>query len=72
MEMHMPRDLADIRKIQIDENLPAQKRLEDFLNQIGNPYFFKCGNTIVKLEFSEGEPSFEEKLTDYFINLKSR
>ena len=52
--------------------LPNHKPAEDYLRQIDDPYCFICGRTVVKLEFSEEEPSFEDKLINYFINLKNR
>ncbi len=64
--------LVDIGSVRIDETLPIGKRLESYLQQIKNPYCFLCGNIPVKIEFAEGAGTFEDKVTDYFIGLKSR
>lgn len=49
-----PESLVDITKIQIDENLEGEKRAEEFIRQVKNPYCYKVGKMIVKSSYSEG------------------
>ncbi len=35
--------LVDIRNIHIDGSLPAVKKMQDYFEQIVNPYCFLCG-----------------------------
>ena len=62
--------LADIRNIHIDPALPITQKMQSYLEQIGNPYCFLCGDTPVKIRFaSDGKP-LKQSLCDYFISLK--
>lgn len=49
-----PESLVDITQIHIDENLEGEKRAEEFIRQVKNPYCFKVGKMIVKSSYSEG------------------
>lgn len=49
-----PESLVDITQIHIDENLEGEKRVEEFIRQVKNPYCFKVGKMIVKSSYSEG------------------
>lgn len=64
--------LVDIGSIKVDNALPARQRIMTFLNQVGNPYCFLCGETKVQIEFAPSAKPLEEKITDYFIGLKNR
>ncbi len=57
--------LVDITKIQIDQNLPKEQRLEEFLKQVKNPYCYRCGKVVVKVSFSDTETTLEECLERY-------
>lgn len=51
--------LIDISSVVIDESLPQADRLSSFVNQIKNPYCFKCGDIVVKVKFSENGETLE-------------
>ena len=36
-------ELVDIRDVHIDRSLPIEERIRSFVEQIKNPYCFKCG-----------------------------
>lgn len=44
-----PATVVDAKDIVIDMNLPVQERLEEYVRQVGNPYFIKVGKVIVKM-----------------------
>ena len=61
-------DLMELTEIQIDESLPKQERILDFIKKIRNPYCFKCNGVIIKLEFSNEGMSFEDGMVQYLIH----
>ncbi len=52
--------LVDIRDVHIDTSLPVAERVKSYIQQIKNPYVFRCGNTVVKVSYTEGGPSLAE------------
>ena len=60
-----PADLKDIRDVKIDMDLPKEERIRQFIEQIGNPYCYKCGKMIIKLRFNPDGKTLEEKMKDY-------
>ena len=47
-----PETLVDIRTIHIDENLPKEERIRQYLEQVKNPYCFRVGDVVVKCSYS--------------------
>ena len=43
--------LVDLREVHIDTALPVPKRMERFVQQVGNPYLFQIDALIVKVSF---------------------
>ncbi len=37
-------DLADIRDVNVDPNLPYEERLRSYIEQIKNPYMYRCAS----------------------------
>lgn len=62
--------LADIRSIHIDPALPTEQKMQSYLEQIGNPYCFLCGDTPVKIRFVSESKTLKQSLCDYFLSLK--
>ena len=58
-------DLIDINDVKIQTELPREERIADFIRQIKNPYLFKCGNVVVKIEFSESVTTLTELMKQY-------
>ena len=46
--------LTDLSRVEVDKNLPVVERVRDYIHQVGNPYLFKVGDTVVKIEFGGG------------------
>ena len=61
--------LVDIRDVNIDMDWPREKRIEECIRQITNPYCFKVGKVAVKVEFSEGDATFEDRVKEYLESL---
>ncbi len=62
--------LRDIRDVKIDPKLPKEERIKSFVEQIGNPYLFKCNGRIVKVSFADTDRTLEDCLHDYFNSLQ--
>ena len=60
--------LVDVRTVMIDENLPLQERIMQFINKIGNPYCFRVGDVAVKVEYEDTEITFEQRFEKIIIN----
>ena len=54
--------LVDIKDVRVNKELPKDKRIAEYVQQIKNPYYFKCGKYTVRARFSENGPSLEECL----------
>lgn len=52
--------LVDVTKVKIKKDLPIPERVADFISQVKNPYCFKVGSVVVKLNFTEGGTSCQE------------
>lgn len=61
--------LRDIRNIKIDSTLPKEKRIKEFVSQIGNPYCYRDGDIVVKISFSDTDVTLEDRLSSYYENL---
>lgn len=59
--------LADISQIQINKKTDQEEKIEQFTEQIRNPYCFLCGKTPVRLRFSHNGPELAELLKQFFI-----
>lgn len=58
-------ELVDIRDVSIDRTLPKEERVRSFVQQIKNPYCFRCGDVIVKTSFANTETTLEDCIEHY-------
>lgn len=61
--------LMDIRKVQMNKNLPRSEQFADFLKQVKNPYCYRCGKVVVKVSFSDTGITLEDRLEHYLGSL---
>ena len=64
-----PSILADIREIDIDPNSPFEDKAIVYLNQIKNPYCFKCGDVIVKIIHAKTTTSIDDCMEGFYRSL---
>lgn len=64
-----PDTLVDIRTVKIDPSLPKEERFRSFLEQIKNPYVYKCGKMVVKVVFADTDVTMEECIERYLQDL---
>lgn len=57
--------LVDINDVTIDMNQPKEQRMSSYLEQIKNPYQFRCGDYTVKIRFSDTSATLQDKLVAY-------
>lgn len=63
-------DLVDIGNIRIDTDQPVTERVAKFIDDVGNPYCYRCGDVMVKIEFQNQQDSLQERLTKFLIEKK--
>jgi len=64
--------IQNIKSEDIDTSLSIEERYKNLLEQSINPYFFRCDDTIVKVEFTDNNLSLQQALTDTLIRKKGR
>ena len=47
-----PETLVDITGIKIDESMPKEERIKEYLRQVKNPCCFRVGDMVVKCSYS--------------------
>ena len=55
-------DLVDIHAIKIDKNLPKEARIAQFVEQIKNPYAYKCGKYTITVSYAKSGLTLEDCL----------
>ena len=60
-----PRTLIDIRQVKTDSNLSPQKRMEQFIQQIGNPYCYLDNGVVVQIGYADTPVSLQDRLVSY-------
>lgn len=62
--------LVNICDIHIDASLPADRKMQSYLEQIVNPYCFLCEDTPVRVRFVTEGKTLKQSLYNYFLSLK--
>ena len=57
-----PEALPDLTQIQVNTALPVRERIQRFIADIGNPYLFRVGDTIVHVRYSPQPATLQERL----------
>ena len=61
------KELKDIRKIRIDRNHTKEKRIAQYLRQVGN--LVCIGNVKVKIRFANNGVSFEDAFEELLLSV---
>ena len=61
--------LVDVTRVHIDEGLPKEERLKEFVRQVKNPYCFRVGNIIVKGSYAGNGVSLNERFEELLMSL---
>lgn len=54
--------LVDIRDVSVNKDLPREERIAAFVEQIKNPYRFRCGDFVINACFASGGTTIEDCL----------
>lgn len=60
-------DLIDIRDVKINSNQKQEGKVKDFIRQVKNPYCYKYGDYIVKINFEDTEVTLTERLREMIM-----
>jgi len=60
-----PESLEYIENVTINSDLPVEERMKEFVKQIKNPYFFRCGKLIVQVEYNDTDKTINDCLREY-------
>ena len=52
---------VDIHDVTIDRTLSKEERIRSFVEQIKNPYCFRCGEAVVKMSFMDTDVTLEDR-----------
>ena len=61
--------LTDISKLRIDKGQPLEKRRQQYLKKVGNPYLVRVGNMKVKVRFADNGVSMEEAFEKMLLSV---
>ena len=53
-------ELRELNDVKIDTRKPVLERMISFIEQIGDPYYFKVGGTPVRVTFQKNANTFQE------------
>lgn len=56
--------LADIRTVTTDTSLPPLARIEQYLQQVKNPYRYKVGDIVVTLVWTETGSTIQRRMEE--------
>ncbi len=59
-------ELVDLRNVKVNPKASLNRRTDDFIAQVGNPYLFRVDDVVVKVEFGDGK-DFSEILKDVIL-----
>ena len=61
--------LREVDILKIDQTLPKEQRMADFIRQVKNPYCFKVGKVAVSVGFANNGVTFEQQMGYYLQTL---
>jgi len=61
-----PETLVDIRDVITDPELPKDEYDRNYIEKVKNPYCYKCGKMIIKLNYADTDKTMTDRLMDFF------
>lgn len=61
--------LVDLNSITVNDELPREKKIAEYISKVKNPYCFKVGKIVVGVEYSDDGGSFEQRMESYLKTL---
>lgn len=57
--------LTDIRDVCVNSSLPVERRIEKFIEDVKNPYQFRVGKTMVRVQYNSSSCSLQTKMEEF-------
>lgn len=64
-----PKTLVDRSQLKIDESLPREERLKQYIAQLKNPYCYLDDGVVVKVSFNDVQETIEDCLEAYIRSM---
>ncbi len=64
-----PKTLVDRSQLKIDESLPREERLKQYIAQLKNPYCYLDDGVVVKVSFNDVQETIEDRLEAYIRSM---
>lgn len=61
--------IVDIDEIEINPSLSKEERMSCFVENIGNPFCYKCNEMVVKAVYSDEGSKLEDKMIHLFMTM---
>lgn len=61
--------LTDISKVRIDREQPVEKRRQQYLEKVENPYMVRVGNIKVKVRYTNNGVSMEDAFENLLLSI---
>lgn len=62
--------LKDIKNVVIDTSMPCNKRIQSYIEQIGNPYCYLDDGVVVEIGYADTQVSLQDRLVSYASNME--
>ena len=64
-----PDALVDISGIEINTKQSVQKRVEEYVEQVHNPYLVRVGEYVVKIGYSDCKETLNDRMKQYISKI---
>ena len=64
-----PDALVDISEIEINTKQSVQKRVEEYVEQVHNPYLVRGGEDVVKIGYSDCKETLNDRMKQYISKI---
>ena len=64
-----PDELVDISEIEINTKQSVQKRVEEYVEQVHNPYLVRVGEYVVKIGYSDCKETLNDRMKQYISKI---
>lgn len=64
-----PDALMDISEIEINTKQSVQKRVEEYVEQVHNPYLVRVGEYVVKIGYSDCKETLNDRMKQYISKI---
>lgn len=63
-------ELKDLKELDLNLEGSPKERMEQLMEQIGNPFLFRWGDFVVKVAYEETEAALEDRLEEFLERME--